>query len=72
MLANEFLKQQLACHGYFWVPFIPELWKHVSQQVQFTLVVDDFVMKDMGQEHEEYGLAIIQQDYTVDINWREN
>ena len=42
-LANEYLKKKLVPHGYFKVPHPPDLWKHITQPIQFTLVVDNLV-----------------------------
>ena len=44
-LANDRLTVHLAKHGYFPVPRTPQLWRHVSNGVTFTLVCDDFGVK---------------------------
>ena len=44
-LANEYLKNKIAPHGYYEVNHTPGLWKHFWRPIQFTLVVDDFGVK---------------------------
>jgi hypothetical protein len=43
ILANKLLKKCLAPHGYFECTHTPSLWKHATQPISFTLVVDNFV-----------------------------
>jgi hypothetical protein len=42
LLANELLKQKLNKHGYQQSKLVPGLWRHDTQLIHFTLVVDDF------------------------------
>ena len=51
IIANQLLKKRLAVHGYYKLPHTPGLWRHEHRPVQFTLVVDDFGIKYIGQEH---------------------
>ena len=44
-LAYEDLKSHLAKYGCKPVKFTPGLWKHHSNKISFTLVVDDFGVK---------------------------
>ena len=50
-LANDLLKKKLAPGGYYEVPHTPGLWNHISQPVSFTLVVDNFGVKYVGEEN---------------------
>ena len=34
--------------------YVPGLWKHDTRPIQFTLVVDDFGVKYVGEEHAHY------------------
>ena len=45
MLASKLIEHCLIKHIYHEVPFMPGLWKHIFQPIQFTLVVNDFGMK---------------------------
>ena len=44
-LANERLVHHLAPYGYVPVQHTPSLWKHESNGILFSLVVDDFGIK---------------------------
>eukprot|EP00804_Cyclotella_cryptica_P027479 CCRYP_007450-RA/>CCRYP_007450-RA protein AED:0.29 eAED:0.29 QI:0/0/0/1/1/1/3/0/633 len=68
ILANKLLKKRLAKHGYFEVAHTPGLWKHVSRPVQFTLVVDNFGIKYVGEDNFNHLINALQQHYDVTIN----
>ena len=69
LLANELLEKRLNKHGYFQSKYIPGLWKHEWRPVQFTLVVDDFGVKYVGEEHALHLKEALEQDYTVTTEW---
>jgi len=48
LLANELLEQNLNKHGYFQSKLVPRLWKHTTRLISFTLVVDNFGVKYVG------------------------
>ena len=52
LLANELLEKRLNAHGYHQSKLVPGLWKHIWRPSQFTLVVDDFGIKYIGDEHQ--------------------
>jgi hypothetical protein len=64
ILANKLLEQQLNEHGYRQSPTTPGLWKHEKRPISFTLCVDDFGVKYVGQEHAEHLLKVLTQHYT--------
>ncbi|KAL7480901.1 hypothetical protein ACHAW6_006564 [Cyclotella cf. meneghiniana] len=68
ILANKLLKKRMAQHGYFEVPHTPGLWKHIHRPVQFTLVVDDFGIKYVGDEHFEHLINALKEHYDVTID----
>ena len=51
LLANELLEKRLKKRGYLQRKLVPGLWKHDWRPVQFTLVVDNFGFKYVGEEH---------------------
>ena len=51
LLANELLEKRLNKHGYRQSKLVSGLWKHDTHPIQFTLVVDDFGVKYVGEEH---------------------
>ena len=48
-LANDLLKKPLAEEDYFEVDHTPGLFKHKWRPIWFTLVVDDFGIKYVGE-----------------------
>ena len=60
LLSNELLQQRLALFGYQQSKLVRGLWKHDWRPIQFTLVVDDFGVKYVGEEHAEHLVASIQ------------
>jgi hypothetical protein len=68
ILANKLLKKRLAKHGYFELPHTPGLFKHISRPVQFTLVVDDFGIKYVGEDNLQHLLNAIEQDYSISVD----
>ena len=69
ILANKLLKKRLAKKGYFELPHTPGLWKHDSRPVVFTLVVDDFGVKYVGEQHARHLIQSIKKDYAVEVDW---
>ena len=44
---------------------VPGLWLHKWGPVQFTLVVDDFGVKCVGEEHKNHLKETLEKDYKV-------
>jgi hypothetical protein len=68
-LANDLRVKCLAPHGYRPVPHTHGMWKHNTHPVTFTLVVDDFRIKYVGQENVYHLLNALKQDYNVTEDW---
>ena len=51
---------------------VPGLWKHGWRPVQFTLVVDDFGVKYVGEEHALHLKETLEQNYKVTTDWTGN
>ena len=64
ILANQLLEKRLNKHGYIQSPQIPGLWTHVSRPVSFTLVVDNFGVKYVGEEHHVHHLIRVSSQTT--------
>eukprot|EP00957_Ditylum_brightwellii_P024407 1842761-Ditylum_brightwellii.AAC.1 len=45
------------------------LWKHDTRPVTFTLVVGDFGIKFVGNEHIHHFIKVLKQYYTIEIDW---
>ena len=68
-LANDSLKQRLAEEDYFEVDHTSGLFKHNCRPIWFTLVVDDFGIKYVGEEHQDNLLNILNKYYEMETNY---
>ena len=48
---------------------MPGLWRHVTRTIQLILVLDDFGVKYVGQEHSEHITKTIKKNYEVSEYW---
>jgi hypothetical protein len=69
-IANDRLKSHLQQFGYAPVPRTPSLWTHKSRLVTFSLVVDDFGVKYVGQQHAEHLIHALTHLYQISIDWQ--
>jgi hypothetical protein len=69
ILANKLLRKRLKPHGYYEVTNTPGLWKHITRPTTFTLVVDDFGIKYVGDEHARHLIDTLSKYYTVETDW---
>ena len=69
LLANKLLRKRLKPHGYFEVTNTPGLSKHETRPTTFTLVVDDFGIKYVGDEHARHLIDTLAKYYTVETDW---
>ena len=69
MLANKFLKENLALDGYCEVPHTPGLWKHFCRPILFTLVVD-FGVKFQNIENANHLLTALKKHYEIEVGWK--
>ena len=65
LLANQLLERRLNKHGYHQSKIIPGLWLHGCRPVQFTLVVDNFRVKYVGEDHALHPKTALEEDYTL-------
>jgi hypothetical protein len=49
ILANKLLRKRLKPHGYYECINTPGLWRHETRPITFSLVVDDFGVKYVGE-----------------------
>jgi hypothetical protein len=65
ILANKFLRKQLAPHGYCECVNTPRHWKHTTRPINFSLIVDDFGIKYVGKEHAEHLIKSLKEKYKL-------
>ncbi len=70
ILAQKLLEKQLNKHGYMQNKAIPGLWTHQLRPISFTLVVDDFGIKYIGQEHAMHLISILKKHYELSEDWK--
>ena len=69
LLANEILEKRLNKRGYQQRKLVPGFWTHNWRPVQFILVVDNFGVKYVGEEHAIHLKNTIEKNYTVTTEW---
>jgi hypothetical protein len=65
ILAQDRLVAHLASHGYHQAPHTPCLFKHVSNSIAFTLVVDDFGIKYTQDADADHLLKVLRELYIM-------
>ena len=63
VLAHAKLKSVLAPNGYTPTKNTPGLWTHLNRPIAFSLVVDDFGVKYVVEEHAKHLLNILLENY---------
>ena len=63
ILANNQLTELLEPKGYYQCRHTPGLWRHKWRPILFSLVVDDFGIKNVGKEHDDHLIAAIEEKY---------
>jgi len=70
LLAQQLLEGRLNDEGYYQSTIVPGLWKHESRPIQFTLVVDDFGVQYVGEEHAQHLVSVLRQHYDISTDWK--
>ena len=66
-ITNDRLKAHLSKFGFAPVPRTPELWKHDTKPIFFSLVVDAFGVNYIGKENADHLIQVLQKIYTISI-----
>ena len=69
IITQELLAERLAKHGYHQSKTTPGLWTHDTRPIWFSLVVDDFGVKYVGEEHAQHLLNVVQKYYKCSCDW---
>jgi hypothetical protein len=72
ILAQNLLGKRLNQHNYHQSKVTPGLWKHDWWPLLFTLCVNDFGIKYVGQEHTNHLAKILEKHYKCSIDWNGN
>jgi hypothetical protein len=68
LLANKLIKKNPNKHGYQQSNLVPGIRKHDTRPIQFTLVVNDFGMKYLGEEHAQNLKNALEEHYKPTCN----
>ncbi len=69
LIANNILEKRLNRHKYWQSKLVPGLWKHDTRPIQFTLVVNNFGVKYVGEEHANHLISVLKEHYEIDVDW---
>ncbi len=69
IIAQQLLKERLNKHGYRQSQTTPGLWTHDTRPICFSLVVDDFGVKYVGEENTKTLLETVRQYYKCLCDW---
>jgi hypothetical protein len=69
ILAYNRLIKHLHAHGYTAATNIPGIFRHRTRPVTFTLVVDDFGVKYVGEHNAQHLVDTLKSLYTITEDW---
>ena len=69
ILAKKLLEKRLTKQGYHELPHTPGLFRHETRQVWFTLVVENFGIKYVGEENAKLLLGVLREFYEIEEDW---
>ena len=69
IIAQKLLEERLNKAGYYQSDMTPGFWKHEWRPVAFSLIVDDFGVKYVGEENAKHLIKVLEETYTVTQDW---
>jgi hypothetical protein len=63
IIAQELVAKRLKEHGYNQSKTTPGLWTHEWHPITFSLVIDNFGVKCIGEEHAQHLLQMVKKYY---------
>ena len=70
IIAQKLLEERLNKAGYYQSEKTPGFWKHEWRPVAFSLIVDDFGIKYVGDQHAKHLIKVLEDHYTVTQDWK--
>ena len=64
-LANDLLCTRLNNYGYYETTTTPGLWRHKWRPIMFVLIVDDFSIEYVGENHLHHLRTVLTKHYTI-------
>ena len=65
MLANDLIRTRLNNTGYYETTTTPGLWRHKWRPIMFVLIVDDFVIEYVGNNHLHHLRNFLTNHYKI-------
>ena len=62
-------EKRLANQGYHELPHTPGIFRNETRQVWFTVVVDNFGIKYVGEENANHLFGVLRELYEMEENW---
>ena len=69
ILAQKLLEKRLKKKVYYQSMYTPGLWFHEWRPIQFSLVVDDFGVKYVGEENVKHLVNAPVEHYKISQDW---
>ena len=67
--SQEQLTRRLNYAGYHQSEVTPVFWKHQWRPISFALVVDNFGVKYVGEEHANHLIRVLKEHYKINVDW---
>ena len=69
IIAQRLLEERLGAHGYHQSPTTPGFWTHEWRPISFSLIVDDFGVKYVREEHAKHLIGVLKEHYDISTDW---
>ena len=69
LIAQQLLEKRLNEEGYRQSKVVPSLWTHDWRPITFSLVVDDFDVKYVGDDHAQHLVSVLKGHYNITDDW---
>jgi hypothetical protein len=69
ILVQQLLKECQKEHGYHQSTMTPGLWQHDTHPISFSLVIENFGVKYVGEENAQHLLDTVQKYYKCSCDW---
>jgi hypothetical protein len=69
LLANQLLQKHLAPSGYYPARHTSGSWLHKTRPIAFSLIVDDFAVKYVGNHHADHIRNALLHNYELTTDW---
>ena len=72
IIVQNLLEERMELHGYTQSDKTPGFWSHKWRPISFTIIVDNFGVKYVGEEHANHLRCVLKEHYVVDEHWEDS